>query len=318
MKTVFIINPAAGKQDSSRQLREQIWETTAKLNPGGDVLIELTRYPGHARELAEQYAKTGEPVRLYACGGDGTLHEVLQGMANYPNAMLGDIPCGSGNDFIHNFCDADIARNIAAQLNATPTSLDVIKTEEEYTATICAAGLDAQVAYQIPQFRRIPGCGGNMAYTLSIVKALFSSFRHQLRLNFDGTTVEGEYMLLAICNGKYYGGGYCAAPNAAMNDGILDVILVRPVPRAKLPGLLAQYKNGRHLTPENSITGALQPYMQFFRARRVELDVLDGSPLIVSCDGECSPRLHLCAEVLPQKVTFLRPQPPAFQAAQSE
>ena len=95
-------------------------------------------------------------------------------------------------------------------------------------------------------------CGGTTAYTLSILEAVCSTFRHRLRITADDRQLEDTFMMLAVCNGQQYGGGYCAAPHASMTDGLLDVVLLRPVPRLKLPGLLAATKKGstfRGMTP---------------------------------------------------------------------
>src|SRR5699024_9611232 len=129
-------------------------------------ILETTR-PGHARDLAEQFAKAAEPVWLYACGGDGTFNEVVQAAVGHPNLSVGLVPCGSGNDFVRNFAPKEQFLDIAAQLAGSPHAIDTIRTEYGYSAAICAAGLDAQVAYGIPKFKRLPFCGGSMAYTLS-------------------------------------------------------------------------------------------------------------------------------------------------------
>ena len=81
---------------------------------------------------------------------------------------------------------------------------------------------------------RVPLCGGTTAYTLSILEAVCSTFRHRLRVRTDQGEQEGIYMMLAICNAQMYGGGYCAAPYARMDDGLLDVVLLKPVPRLQL------------------------------------------------------------------------------------
>ena len=101
MQQLFIINPAAGKTDASVVLVPQIQAAAARA--GVDVQIEVTRNRGHARQLAEAAAASGEEVNIYAAGGDGTMNEVLQGAANHPNIAVGCIPCGSGNDYVRNF-----------------------------------------------------------------------------------------------------------------------------------------------------------------------------------------------------------------------
>ena len=295
MQHIFIINPTAGKVDASVALIPQIHAAASRA--GARPVIEVTRRAGQARELAAKYAAGGEEVNLYACGGDGTLNEVLQGAANHPNVAIGCVPCGSGNDYMRNFGKQAQFLNLDAQLAAQPFAADVIRTPQGMGIDIYAAGIDAQVANGIPKWRRVPFCGGTTAYTLSILEAVCSTFRHRLRVTADDRQLEGVFMMLAVCNGRMYGGGYCAAPYASMNDGLLDVVLLKPVPRLKLPGLLGAYKKGAHLLENGTVTEMFKPYMTFFRTSSIDIEVLDGNPLITTLDGECSPQLRMHAEL---------------------
>ena len=310
MKQVFFINPVAGKRDASDLLAPQIRQAAAALNlPEPEIVI--TRYAGHARALTEQFARDGVPAALYACGGDGTLNELVQGAAGHPQIAVGCVPCGSGNDYVRNFGEEGRRAflDMAEQLQAVPVSVDLLSTSLGLGIDICAAGLDAQVAYGIPKFRRLPGCGGTMAYTLSILQVLFSRFGHQLRVTVDGESHTGTYMMTAICNGRLYGGGYMAAPYAAMDDGLLDMVLVQPIPRVKIAGFLSQYKSGKHLSRDGVVSDRFRPYLSFCRARSVEIEVLDGRPIIATVDGECQPVTQLCVEAKPASLTVLLPRP---------
>lgn len=307
MQTVFIVNPKAGKVDASIALLPRI--RAAAERAGIEPIIEITRRPGHAREIAARYAALGEPVRLYACGGDGTLNEVLQSAVNCPTLSVGCIPCGTGNDYVRNFGRQEQFWDLDAQLTAQSYPVDLIATGQGYGVDICAAGLDAQVAYGIPKFRRIPFCGGTTAYNLSILQALFQTFHHKLHITTPEDDFTGDYMMLAICNGQQYGGGYCAAPYAYMDDGLLDVVLVKPIPRIKLPALLGGYKKGEHLLPDGSVAPAFAPYIRFFRTASITIQVLDGVPIITTLDGECSPQLTLRAEIARHAANILLPPP---------
>lgn len=103
MKHIFIINPTAGKYDS----RQRIYEMAEHLRTahGLDVQCILTKKQGHATEIAQKLCQTGEPLRFYACGGDGTVNEVANGIIGYDNAAMSVIPVGTGNDFLKNFGD---------------------------------------------------------------------------------------------------------------------------------------------------------------------------------------------------------------------
>lgn len=269
--------------------------------------IVVTRRAGHAREVAAACAESGEEVRIYACGGDGTLNEILQGAAGHSQISVGCIPCGSGNDYVRNFGTQSDFLDLDAQLSAQSYPADLIRTPQGYGINIYAAGIDAQVANGISKWRRVPLCGGTTAYTLSILEAICSSFRHTLHIRTDTEEFAGTYMMLAICNAQMYGGGYCAAPYANMDDGLLDVVLLKPVPRLRLPGLLQSYRKGLHLTPDCRVAKPFSPYMTFFRTSSIDIQVLDGRPLITTLDGECSPRKNLHAEVARRSIRILLP-----------
>ena len=245
MRHVFLVNPVSGKADASLTLVPRIVEACAAA--GVDYEITLTEYPGHGARLARQWAETGEPVRLYACGGDGTFNEVLRGAMGWANAAVGCVPCGSGNDFIRNYGTAEQFLNLDAQLNGSEQAIDLMETSAGLCASICAAGLDAQVAYGIPKFRRLPFCGGSMAYKLSIVQNVCGPLGHRLAIQMDDEQLEEDCLMVAICNGSCYGGGFCAAPQASLQDGLLDVIVVRKVSRLRIAKVISLYKTGAHL-----------------------------------------------------------------------
>ena len=92
-----------------------------------------------------------------------------------------------------------------------------------------------------------------------------------------------------------------------MDDGLLDVVLLKPVPRLRLPGLLAQYRQGKHLTPQGEVTPAFRPYLTYFRTPYIDIEVLDGVPLMTTLDGECRPQQTLHAEAARRSVRILLP-----------
>ena len=176
MKHIFVINPAAGKTDPATTLLPRLQLLFAGREE--ELEIYMTTGVGDATRFVRERcaASGGEHLRFYSCGGDGTMNEVLQGLAGCANVAMGIVPCGSGNDYVRNFGE-EVRRaflDMAEQLQAVPVSVDLLSTSLGLGIDICAAGLDAQVAYGIPKFRRLPGCGGTMAYTLSILQVLFS------------------------------------------------------------------------------------------------------------------------------------------------
>lgn len=305
MRHVFIVNPVSGKADASGVLVPQIIE--AAKAAGVEYEILLTEYPGHAVRLARSQAEPGEPVRLYACGGDGTLNEVLLGAGGSANTEVACVPCGSGNDFVRNFGGQALFLNLPDLIAGQAVSIDLIETQYGIAAAICSAGLDAQVAYGIPKFRRMPFCGGSMAYNLSIVQCVCGRLGHKLRITADGESVTGEYLMLAICNGTAYGGGFIAAPEASMSDGLLDLVVVKKIGRARMLQVIGLYKSGKHIQ-NGQVIPELRDVIDYKRVRRVEVQTLDGKPIVVTQDGECAPRNNLTAVVKPGAARVVLPK----------
>ena len=171
------------------------------------------------------------------------------------------------------------------------------------------AGLDAQVAYGIPKFRRIPLCGGEVAYLLSIVEQLCGHIGRKLSFTIDGEELTVDCLMCAICNGKAYGGGFLAGPEAVPDDGWLDVFIVRKVGRLTIAKLLGMYKNGRHFA-HGQLTEEAKPYFIYRRARCVALRPVDGrGPIVATADGECAPCDTVTATLQPLAGRILLPKP---------
>ena len=309
MKYWFILNPVAGKCDHSEELIPRIRAAAAAAGiPAEDLVLRKTEHKGHARELAARAAAAG-PVRLYAAGGDGTFNEVLCGAMGAPDAAVGQLPFGSGNDFLRSFGVREEFLDLEDQLRAGVMQIDMIRTQRGYAAAICSAGLDAQIAYGIPKFRRIPLCGGEMAYKLSMLRELSGRRGHRMHFVIDGKELTEDCLMAAVCNGRAYGGGFLAAPEARLDDGVLDVFVVRNIPFRRILQAVPQYQKGEHFQ-DGKVIPSLTDAILYFPAHRVEISLADrdGRPLIVNVDGECGPDTCLQAEVEPLAAKILLPQ----------
>ena len=317
MQTLFILNPTAGKADCTRTLPQQI--DAAALRAGisrENYTVRITTHAGHARELshaaAEQTRRAGEELRIYTAGGDGTFNEALTGVYGYENAAVGCLPFGSGNDFLRTFGTKEEFLDLDAQFAGGKVPIDLMETSLGLSATICAAGLDAQVAYGIPKFRRIPLCGGEMAYALSIVQQLCGSIGRRVEYTIDGEIITVDCLMCAVCNGRTYGGGFRAAPEAQPDDGWLDVYIIRKVSRLTIAKLLGMYKNGGHFR-NGQLVRAAEPYFIYRRAKQVSLRAVDGrGPIVATADGECVPKEQITVQVQPLAGRILLPKP-AFE-----
>ena len=195
--------------------------------------------------------------------------------------------------------DAGGVSGLDAQLAGGAVPIDLMQTNLGLSATICAAGLDAQVAYGIPKFRRIPLCGGKVSYLLSIVEQLCGHIGRRVGYTIDGETFAVDCLMCAICNGRTYGGGFCAGPEAQPDDGWLDVFIVRKVGRLTIAKLLSMYKNGRHFQ-NGQLVEAARPYFIYRRAKAVTCaPPMDAGPHRTTADGECAPCEQVRVEVQP-------------------
>lgn len=314
MRYLFLLNPAAGRQDSSGQLLPALEAALARAGIAPEqAMIQRTAFAGHARGLvqaaAQRAAQEGEDLRVYTAGGDGTLSEALSGACPYPNAAVGCLPYGSGNDFLRSFGAREEFLDLDAQLAGGVVTIDLMETSLGLSATICAAGLDAQVACGIPKFRRLPFCGGEMAYLLSIAEQVVGPLGRRLRVEIDGEVLEENCLMCAVCNGRAYGGGFMAAPEAALDDGWLDVFIIRAVGRLTIAKMLGIYKKGRHFR-QGHLTEKAEPYFIYRRARQVSLCPVDGrGPIAATADGECAELDSLAVRVRPLAGRIILPGP---------
>ena len=248
-------------------------------------------------------------LRIWTAGGDGTFMEAMTGVQGFANAAVGCLPYGSGNDFLRTYGTREEFTDLDAQLAGGEVTIDLLETSLGLSATICAAGLDAQVAYGIPKFRRIPLCGGEVSYLLSIVEQLCGHIGRRVTFTIDDEELTVDCLMCAICNGRAYGGGFLAAPEADPADGWLDVMIVRRVGRLTIAKLLGMYKSGRHFV-NGQLTEEAKPYFLYRRARRVALRPADGrGPIVATADGECAPCDAVEAVLRPLSGRILLPAP---------
>ena len=314
MRYLFILNPAAGKQDCTVQIIPQMQHEAVRAGiPVDAVATCKTEYAGHAKALAraaaEEAAKAGEQLHIWTAGGDGTLVEALTGVQGFANAAVGCLPYGSGNDFLRTYGTRAEFTDLDAQLAGGEVTIDLLETSLGLSATICAAGLDAQVAYGIPKFRRIPLCGGEMSYLLSIVEQLCGHIGRRVTFTIDDEELTVDCLMCAICNGRAYGGGFLAAPEADPADGWLDWMIFRRMVRLTIAMLLGMYMSCRHFV-NGQLTEEAKPYFLYRRARRVALRPADGrGPIVATADGECAPCDAVEAVLRPLSGRILLPAP---------
>lgn len=298
MKHLFIINPCAGKFDRSHELRQRIEAVMRGRNLEWEILV--TQHPGHGREHVRRQAARGNPLRIYACGGDGTLNECAAGAAGFANAALTHYPTGSGNDFIRMFGpDAAAFQNLPALLEGPQAPVDLIDCNGHIALNICSVGFDARIGLGMADFKRLPLVGGSLAYQLSAVRTIVQGIHRPYRVEIDGQELpERNFTLLCVCNGRYYGGGFNPSRQAMPDDGVLEFIVIRAVSRLTVAALIGTYgRGGAPDMPDKAIVR---------RGRSIKISCAKEE--IVNLDGERLDAAELSICLSAKKIDFFFPR----------
>ncbi|WP_102263909.1 diacylglycerol/lipid kinase family protein [Mesobacillus jeotgali] len=258
-KIYFIVNPNA-KNGSCREIWRNIEIELEKL--GIAYIAFFTEYPGHAQELAESLARKadGKPAVIAAVGGDGTLHEVVNGTVSYSNITVGFIPGGSGNDFSRGFEIPKKAvhalRLIVDTSNGCTSEIDIGKIQhnelqESYFMNNMGVGFDAAVAKDSNESRMKKLLNrfslGRLVYVYILVKKLLTFRTIPIEVTVDGKVYKfSNAWFVTVSNQPYYGGGMKIAPAALPDDGILDITVVHRISRLKLLLVFVSVFWGKH------------------------------------------------------------------------
>ena len=296
MKHSFIINPAAGKGGHVDTLRTALTQLCRERELEFEILI--SQAPGQCRTLARQAAQSGAPCRLYACGGDGTLNEVVNGMIEFPNAWVTHLPTGSGNDFVKSFSEPTAFQDPARLLDCEQAELDLIRVGERLCVDICSIGIDARIGTSISKYKRLPLVTGPGAYLLSLLVNVIQGVHRHYVIEIDGEHIDARQTMVCACNGRWYGGGFNPVPDARLDDGLMDVLLVRPVSRLQVAQVVGKYKAGRYRE--------IPELIRHFRVR--EFSVLCDEPSIVNVDGEIVMARQMHFGIAEEKLRFFYPR----------
>ena len=243
MRHLFIINPTAGKKKSTRLLEESIRTLSVPHE------VALTRQAGDARRIAREAAESGQAVRIYACGGDGTLNEVVNGAAGYANAAVTNVPIGTGNDFLKIFGKECRARfsDLEALARGPQTAMDLIDCNGHLGIDIVCTGLDARIAVDKDTYNGFPLVTGIGAYAISaVVNVLLKGIGVPTVVDCGDLHFDGETALVCVCSGRYYGGGFMPVGDNMPDDGLLEVLVVRKVSRLTFFRLVSKYGAGKY------------------------------------------------------------------------
>ena len=300
MKHVFVINPASGANDHENEIR-QILSNAGRLS---ECEIHITKSPEEATEFVDNWCRRHrEAVRFYACGGDGTLNEVVAGMMGHPEASVACYPCGSGNDFVKYYGGKKVFWNLEELLDAPEEYIDLMRVGNKYAINATHFGFDSSVAETMMKVRRKKLIGGKNAYTTGVVVGLFKAMKNACRVSVDGELLnpEGNILLCTIANGQYVGGSFRCAPRSIDNDGELEVCLVKPISVLTFVNLIKVYTEGTHLDDDR-----FAKILEYRRGKKIEVEAPEG--FIYTFDGELIRQNKFTVEVVPNAIRFAVPK----------
>lgn len=303
MKNFFIVNPAAGSGKGVEIVKAKIASLSDSIKAINECKIIETTKPNEAINLAKNLANENknETINIFACGGDGTCFEVLNGIIEDRNVNFGIIPVGSCNDFLKTFPEYDFF-DLEKQLSGHFVPTDVIKVDGEYILNVANFGFDARANYdQVrlrPKFKTVKG-----AYNWALFRNIISpKLGDKVEILVDGKCVfKGKMLLSAFANAKYYGGGYKCAPLASTSDGLIDIIIVKKISIFTFAKLVKAYKNGKHLSNPK-----FEKYVKYYQGKNVEITAEND---LVSClDGETRIHKYFNIEILEKQINLILPR----------
>ena len=304
MKHLFILNPAAGKRDQIGEFTQKIRTVCDRRGVPYEILV--SRSAGDCTRIAAAAAASNEALRLYACGGDGTLNEVVNGVAEFKNVAITHFPGGSGNDFIKIFSDPSAFSDLDRLLDGEEAQFDLIRCQDKiYALNVCSVGLDARVGTEVAKYKRLPLVSGPGAYFLSVGANLIKGLHAHYVIEIDGKVIDGHQTMICIANGRWYGGSFHPVPTAEPDDGLLDVLLVHKVSRLTIARALGKYKNGQFSEFPNLI--------EHFRCKRIVVHCDQKSE--INLDGELLVAKDVVFEAVPQSLRFFYPKGLTYSTA---
>jgi len=302
MKHLFIINPAAGSYNHTEEYSAVIHKTCRARKLSYEVRVSTA--PGECIRIAREAAQSGDELRIYACGGDGTLNEVATGAAGFPNAAITAFPCGSGNDFVKIFDEPKAFFDLNRLLDAQEVTFDLIRCNDDLALNICSVGLDARIGTDISRYKRLPLLHGFRAYAASTAVNVVKGISEHYVVDVNGETIDDEFTFVCVCSGRYYGGGFNPVPEADPADGMLDVLLVKKVSRMQIPAVIGKYKNGRY--------AELPQLVRYIKTDSIRITCDQPTP--VNLDGELRIARTVEMSVAKDKIRFFYPKGLSWQA----
>ncbi len=288
-KLIFIINPISGTKNKSAILKQ-----IAKRIPNyvSEYEVFYTHGPSHATDLAKKAVKAKADI-VIAIGGDGTVNETASGLL-HSNTLLGIIPTGSGNGLSrHLGIPTNVGKALRSLKNSEPFCMDVCTVNGIPFYNVAGIGYDAKVAHDFSKKSK----RGFGSYLQSIVRLWFSYKPKSYQLKFDGIKLKTKALMVSFANGSQFGNNFYIAPNAKLNDGLMDIAILKKFPDLAIP--IFTYQIFKKKIDESKYSDMFQAKEVFVKQKSEKIH-LDGEPF------QLGKSLHF--KVLPGALNILAPK----------
>jgi len=293
MKLYLILNPAAGKNKGSKALEKAVPLLERR---GVQCEVQTSEFPGHATQLAQQF----DPSKydgIVAVGGDGTLFEVLNGLLKKHQTFdlpIGQIPVGTGNSFIKDLEIHTIEDAVEKISGGRTRKIDVgffrYPGGEHYFINLLGTGFVANVAHRAGKYKAL----GPLSYIIGVVEEVVQLKPVPLEMTIDGKVYQRDYIFTEICNSTKTGGNMIMAPDARIDDGLLDIILLNDISKFHLLKVFPRIFKGTHV---------LDSRMETFKGRNIK--IVTATPQRLTPDGEVFGTTPIEVSILPNKITMV-------------
>lgn len=310
---IFIVNPAAGLIDRTEYIRSML-----RRRRDIQSIVFVTEDPGHEYDIMKEMLEVfdDEPVRIYICGGSGTLSNSINALTqdDFERVEIGFYPCGLTNDFLKNFGeDSALFEDINAVIDGKVRHVDYMechdtdKNKETYNELLFSTlGIPAKIQDLANVFNLIGRIRPTLLYAIcSLISAPFSG-AIDYEITVDGVDYDGEYKIVYVGNSVCLGGGYFPIrQNISCQDGIINMIFIRKFPMTQFFKFLIGFMRGT-LTPDEDTN------VVFASGRKVSISRKDGRQMTINSDGEILKVDRWDMEVVHNKLKFIVPRNAEF------
>ncbi len=306
MNHVFIINPLAGPSNQVDKTKAVI----ASLE-GIEPIIYVTKSKKDASDYVKKFCNEhqNEKTRFYACGGDGTINEVLVGLIGQDKTIFSMTcyPVGTGNDYVKIFGGEKkflSLQNLVS--NGIEKEVDVmsINNGQTYSINVVNYGFDSNVVKVMERIKRNKNTSNEKAYMRSVLESVIHYRKNEGETLVDDEKMNDEYFCFGtIANGQYIGGQFKTAPRSICDDGEMDCLVCKPISAFTLIALLNKYKKGKHLDSKR----LMRKYLKYKRSSG-KVEIFGPEDFCISVDGELIFGTHFEITNIKKAITFVYPK----------